>query len=632
MTADDFRLVLFYFSGIMLAALGLGFLIYDFFDKKIPDQSAEKIGAALLIGLGSLGYLGLILGAFRQFNKNALFAVGIAIFLISAKRLIVLAKNLFSHHRQIVTNLVKNPAGALMIGLTIVLVWFLYLSAMRPPIHADELAYHFPQANLIIEKSTVPFNLDVGQHYFYGNIPKLMEVILAIGTLLHSYSLAHALHIGFLVAFLIFIAGTLSRYYNLKTAGLAVLLIVLYEELAGNAVSGYVDTATVSLEIGALLLSFDWFISKKPASLSIAGILIGLALSIKYSAAATLIFILIIGAIGILIKKQSIKTLLPFGGLALLFGGYWYIKNLILYQNPFYPLYFGHQGVNEQQYQSLIASVQQFSGRTWQGFLNIPKRFLVIADLPVYFSFYLAPLVLLIRKNWQFHGLIVLYLIFYLPYWYFFATHQVRFLMPAIVAILIATSIFLSNLKTKQTILILGLLLLALQPFISQQNWQTFLSTKKRVVDRRYGLGEETKLEFLTRQFGCYAIVDTMERKNWQGAVIDNWTVWHAPSLSFYSPQNRFLRFTFDINNSTYDLIKDLRNEDIQFVYFNSGIKAQFLETSDPEILGYLRGRDVAEQFLLDRSELIYEYGVCKLYKIDFERLEKDWHTHQASL
>src|SRR4051812_17032156 len=82
-----------WFIAIVVAATGFGAVIVQLLARLLPDENpaeqsfAERFGACLLIGLGSLGWLAALAGVFGVFSKATLVAVGLAAFALSLPRL-----------------------------------------------------------------------------------------------------------------------------------------------------------------------------------------------------------------------------------------------------------------------------------------------------------------------------------------------------------------------------------------------------------------------------------------------------------------------------------------------------------------------------------------------------------------
>lgn len=643
MTTSEIFISLLFFIGSLILTFSLGLFVintiilsFEYSEKKFNINLTTLTGLSILIGLGVFGYLGLVIGLLGQFKKEVIFLFILIIFALTSKQSYIFLKRYIYQIAFFISSLKKDYISLIIITGIIFLVSGLFLISLQPPYANDELSYHIPQAEQIVNSKTVSLNF--GGHFFYGNIPKLMEIIFAEGIAIHGYIFSHLLHFSFLIGFLLTTGGILNSYYNKKTALLAILLLLIYYDFTWNATLAYIDAGNVILEISSLLIFVDWLIKKHRISLFICSILIGLSLSIKYSALFTFIFILSVILI-ILIKNKktfSYKTIKEFslsGLLVLLFSGFWYIKNLFLFKNPFYPLYFGHAGIEEMEYLSLIQAIQQFGPRTLEGFFAIPIKFLVFLNIPVFISFYTAPLSILIEKSRNFHSWLFIYYCSYIIYWFFIATHQTRFLMPAIVVGFILTSIVISNiLESKKNIIIFFLFLFSIiiifNTFSSNFNQKiTFSEVYKFYSEKiKYGLGKETKSDFLRNNLGCqYSVLEFLDSGHKNGNIIDNWHIWDV-SADFYARNNKFLDYKF-LPGSSVDSIKDgLQKKDIRYIYFKTTIKNLHLVNSlvdnqDSLNVEYLKDRESSEEYLLKKSQLIYTEEPCELYQINFDQL-----------
>jgi hypothetical protein len=458
-------------------------------------------GVSLLIGLSLLGNIGLVLGLFGYFNRNViLFAIGLMT-LISFKPFFTTIRSSLPEIKKAAKSVIKNYWALGMLIASLAIMGTLFLSSMRPPYTIDEIAYHFPQANEIVQNQKINFTFLGGE--FYGNIPKLMEVIFAIGIALNGYSLAHSVNFMFLIGFAVFIYGVVKEHFGESAAAGSVLLMSLYDDFTWHATTGYIDAATSILEISAVMFCIKLLTEKGrfiPAFLFIPGILIGSALGMKYSPLPTTLFITIMVGIFLFFKfKRNAKnSILKFGYLlvpALIFGGYWYIKNLILFGNPFFPLYFGHGGMTEIEYESLINAIQQFKPKTISTYFSLINENKKINGFTVYLSFYLFLLALFVKRNRNFILLLLAYSLFYTFYWFLFATHQIRFLTSAILVNSILMSIFIFSRsekvinKVNLAIFCIAAIFLATQQIPLKTIAHNYLYTKLHVEERQYALG-----------------------------------------------------------------------------------------------------------------------------------------------
>ncbi|MBT4359154.1 MAG: hypothetical protein HOD22_04345, partial [Candidatus Pacebacteria bacterium] len=515
-----------WFLLFVLASYGSGVRLLNLYKKVFDGGEKNKdnikdIGVSVLLGMGVIGNLGLILARVGQFYKTNLLIILGVIIIFSVKNFYFLIKFIYSNFSKF--DFKKNLVATGTLVISLLILASLYLSAMQPPHATDELHYHFPQARMVAETGKVGWSFD--GHYFYGNIPKLMEVIFATGLAVQGYQLAHLLNFLIMIGFLLVVFGVINKVSGKKAASLAVLLLLLFEDLTWNATVGFVDSATVAYEISALLIFLVWLVAKKKdrSKLVITGSLMGVAMAIKYSPVPTLLFILVLLLFSR--KKQALKDLFLLGLPALFFGGYWYIKNLILFSNPFYPMYFGHKGVSEELYLGQITNIQQWEPKTLKTFVDkINGRYKNQIEFTTFLAFWLNPLVLLFKKIPKEVRLLTIYFLLYVPYWFFVATHQVRFLLPALVVAIVILAVLLSKINQK---LLLGSLFLlvvysvAIRTYPARNMWQNYWYFKFHEVGRQYALGNISEKDFLERELGCqYTIVDYMNKNNLSGSVI----------------------------------------------------------------------------------------------------------------
>lgn len=628
MSKTELILTTLQFLFYVLASWSFGQLILNFITRK-RDTKIEGVGYSLLIGSGSIGYVWLALGLAGQFKKELVIATLVIVTFVGLPSLLKTLKSLMGSIKEELILLIKKPPAIALIAMASWTLITLFLAAMLPPHASDELSYHYPEALSIVRTAKVSFPL--GGHSFYGNLPTLMEVISAGGIIFSGFALAHLQHLLFLIAFLLIVYAVIRRKYGVTTAAFSVLGLMFLDFLTWNARVGYNDAATVILEIAALLSLAEYWDDQKRENILRSAVLLGLAISIKYSALITVAFIGLAYVINLWINKYRGKKLVNkvsiFTGLILIFGGFWYLKNSIQHGNPTYPLYFGHKGYPENEFVSLMGAIQQFGPKSLLGFLRIPGRILSLHYLPIFISWFwgLAAIVISKKKK-KFHFILWIYFVVYLFYWYFIATHQIRFLIPAFIVSMILGAIFITQIKSKQRVFVI--LATALTIFVLNLNfgfysdyysWKGFWDRKFNMVERQYALGNETEAHFLNRNFGCQYETFELLSKEPKTTVIDNWSVWHDSSLSFFFPNLGIARVKV-----TPDLdIKDyLSVSNIKYIYFKTDIKKNHLKTDELIVNEYKKGKEELEDYLLKYSDLYYSKETCRVYEIDFDKLE----------
>ena len=596
-----------WFVLICTASVGFGKNALRILGKmlKVEDKQSWTLastGVSLALGLSLLSYLSLILGLVGQFAKTNL-VIMIVIMLISS------IPTLIGGVRALKIRKIDWSAGVITL-ISMVMLATVYLSAMQPPHTTDELHYHFPQAQQIVNTERV--DPKFGGHYFYGNIPKQMEVLYASAISISGPQLAHTMHFAFLVAFLLIVYGVISSIYTPYAAAWAVFMTLMHDELTWNMTSGFVDGAAFVMEIAGLLfvLQHKYGKNKLVLSLMFAGVTFGIGASIKYSVFVTAGFALLLLLPEI---KRVWKYLLVPG---LLLAGYWYFKNLIWFGNPFYPMYLGHPGVDSETYANLMAAIQEFGPKTWANFLSKMNHYKQISRLPTYIAFCTTPLLLFVSRRSRFQIPLVVFVGLYVSYWFLLGTHQLRFLAPAIIVSLILLGILLSRINKK--ILLVALTVLAIimykTAYFSQNVLAHFVDTKLHYYQRQYGLGNITEREFLSREFGCqYLAIKHLEDNEMEGNIIDNYSLWNAPSLGYYAKQNKLINLNFEYQDNLPILIK---KHNLNYFFVDQKTKEKFLRNENPSVVELHGVAQAIESELSDDWESIYMSDTCTLYQL----------------
>jgi len=585
--------------------------------------SATRLGSALLVGFGTEGYVGVGLGLARIFSWISL--------VIAALVVVAVGRGVLRRYAAAARHLSLRTVDPL-IGLGLAGVAILVLAnaqaALAPPTQTDELSYHLPQAEVIVHTHRLPLTL--GGHYFYGNLPKLMEVLYAEALAVSDdFPLTHLVHLMIVCSFLIFLYGTMRRFFGRNAGLLAVLFVLLYGDFLENATTALIDAAGVSYEIGSLLAFASWVEGRRPEDAARSALMIAFALSVKYTSAPMLLFLGAMLAIALFLSSPRLRYRARFvGALAatvVVSCGFWYAKNAVRYGNPFYPLYFRHPGVSDLAYRGLITDIQRFGPRTLHDFVRIPSRYARLADLTVFLSFYLGPFALLVRRSTVIVRLLFAWAVLYSTYWFFLATHQTRFLTSAVITAAILLAIALVHLRG--LLPRLGLVTAAIAAIVFTNigivdprpaNISYTTKVKLRYSTWAYALGRESTTEYLQPYFGCHlTALHYLEQRHLTGNVIDNWTQWHDAVLTIYESGNKFRNFASTDRGAR--LWADLRSGDIRYVYVRESMKAAFGHATDPQEVAYRDERLPVETTILRHARPVWSEDECRLYRIEGE-------------
>jgi hypothetical protein len=280
----------------------------------------------------------------------------------------------------------------------------IFLAALGPPLQWDEVSYHLPYAREYLEAG----GLTVAEHLRFPLHSHHYQLLYAAALMFSTEAGAHLIHAfsGALVAL-----GTwyFGRTFFSPLSGVVAALLYL------SFIGGMLDTAYVDLGLGLFLFysffSFAWWLKgRNDGFLYLSAFLLAIAAGIKYQALPVLPAF----AVMLLVTTRSARRPLGFAAILVLFGTWWYIRNLLISGDPFHP--FGGP---------------LFGYWIWDRFdlEGVKEHFSRINDpLPAY----LWPAMLSIffmRRDRAVINATVFYGLFGLAFWWF-TTHYERYLIP----------------------------------------------------------------------------------------------------------------------------------------------------------------------------------------------------------
>lgn len=585
--------------------------------QRTTDHGKPAVAASLLVGFGVCAFVGMVLAIAHLFYWWVLVTLALVLLGLSLRRLGRLAG--WPTSRRLGSDVFW------VVGLVVIVVQIgaMFLAALAPPTAFDELAYHLPEAQILVSTHALPLNL--GGHFFFGNIPKLFEVLFAEGIALHGFALAHLLHAAVFAAFIWTTYCIVRGLYGPRTAILAAALITTLPAATTNAESMQIDTGTTSFEIGALLLTLAWLERREVWQLAAASLLAGFALGGKYSSAPTICFSLVLLVFAVMRSRErsaTLRVVATAAALTLAVAGYWYLKNAVRFGNPVYPLYLGHKGVSNEDYASLLAAIQQFGPRTLHAFIHVPALFPGPIDLPAFLTFAIAPFALLVRRRRIVSTALGAYFVLYVPYWFFVASQQVRFLFAGLFVGAIAAAVALcagGKLVRLTAVAVAVAAFVVLHPSgnLTWHNFETDEANKLGSDTSRYAIGAESQDDVLARVFGCsYRVSRYLPQHGLKGGVVDDWSQWFGFDLSLYR-SNAFGPLPDDVERLGFATIaRGLRRQDIHFLYVDQANKDGMAGSTDPIMHRWWLDRRETDAELVRTGRLIYRSGDCSLYRL----------------
>lgn len=537
-------------------AFAVGFFIF----KKLKFNFSEIISGALsfLIGWALLMQLALVLALINGFDSFWIWFLFVLIFLASIDAIKYLYQRIYFYLKKIIKQ--DFLTIALFVGIFLLFLFYL-MTGLMPPFQTDELAYHLSESKIIFQGGLLTLG---GAGDFYGCLPLLAEtfdaMLLALaGSFWAGFILIHLIHYQIVLAGIFLAFAFLKKYFNLKTGLVFLILIFSVYEFLMNSTSAYVDGLMTCFEIAGILFFCDWILEKKNQNLILTAVFFGLALSVKYTALYTLglVGFIFIGAIIIrkyyplLIFPPSLSSpsrlrpngedlgggfrvlafqVLVFGLPIILLSGFWYIKNLILYHNPFYPFIFNHNGFSDIYYNSLITQIHGFGKRGLFDFLLLPFKFLNPYYLTCFLGFFSLPFIFLIKN--RFAKILGIFTVGFFVLWFFAVSHQARFYLTGFFLLMLVFAIVLAKIlekerkifKSRVFISFFLILVLGLGFVVLRHKDSHFLKVK--LIEAKYILGIASKQDFYDFRNdlgGAYAISDFINKNFQNKKIIMNW-------------------------------------------------------------------------------------------------------------
>lgn len=269
-----------------------------------------------------------------------------------------------------------------------VLIYFAYIAITTTPIQlgeVDSLTYHIPMAEAFSN----------GNFKSLFQIPQGLGFYPGVGEIILSFFNTLKVPLSFynLLSIVLLFLGVkeLGRIYKLnkKTSIIFATSICLIPSVIRLIPTQTIDIWLATFFVYSILLlkkprkSFSYFLK--------LGVVIGMLIGVKYSG------ILIVLALFLVFFKDisaylNIKRLLGLIAPILFIGGFWYVRNYLLFNNPFYPVGFfslsSHPDFTNIVWKSLIEEVLTRQGPFLylQAYLS---EFLLWSLAPIFIVYYL---------------------------------------------------------------------------------------------------------------------------------------------------------------------------------------------------------------------------------------------------
>lgn len=321
---------------------------------------AERIALEGGIGLGLVALGTLVFGLLGFFRPLPLWGLLVVVNLILRRSLRGWLRDFADLLRAALKEANGHRLAALYIGIMLALALVI---ALAPATHWDSLTYHLVAVKYYLRDGAIHAHPE----NFYLGLSQNVEMLygLAVG-LFGRFTAAAPVHFGLGLLALLGTVGVTRRFAG-RAAGwnTALLLLSAYSlwALFGWA---YVDLGTLLYGALALTAATAWRDSKTRGWLVVMGMIVGLAMGVKYTTLALGI------ALGVFVLIHEPRRVIQNGAVmlmaAVLTFAPWAAKGLLLYGNPVYP--FAFHGLNWNADRMAAFSFSEYSligrGDAWQ--------------------------------------------------------------------------------------------------------------------------------------------------------------------------------------------------------------------------------------------------------------------------
>jgi 4-amino-4-deoxy-L-arabinose transferase-like glycosyltransferase len=226
----------------------------------------------------------------------------------------------------------------LVVAFSLVCGVILLSISLMPPFLYDSLWYHLAAPQIFIKQHRFLPLPQLGQ----ANFPFAVEMLYTVGLLLGTDSASAVLEFACGAGLVVATWSFAHRWFSRRIAWIAVAALLTASEVQKLAAVADIDLALTFFQFLALYAALAWIEDRRPGWLVVCAGMSGLAAGSKYTALVALVPLvtIVLTAEGIAWRRlltNSRPALMLLAG-ALLVASPWYIKNLMVYHNPVYPL------------------------------------------------------------------------------------------------------------------------------------------------------------------------------------------------------------------------------------------------------------------------------------------------------
>ena len=400
-------------------------------------------------------------------------------------------------------------------AVLLVAIFFCMMIALTPAVGKDSLSYHLAVPKLYLQHNGFYF---IPGNYF-SNYPLFGEMLFLVGLVVQGDILAKCIQFSMLLLVLMAMWQYMEQHLpRLSTKTLALLVLVSIPSVFGTAPLAYTDLILTLYSFLAVFAYTNWFHGLHRKWLFLCAIFTGIAVGTKYAG----LILPLIGSLGIIVgsyrhQTANSKTFFYLGiywGITIVVGCPFYVKNLILTGNPFYPLFyevFGGKGWNAELTRIHDIFLKHLGmGRDFWDYVRLPWNLSFHAKMnsskfdgvlgPIFIS--TLPFLFAARKIPTAVKIGLVYCGFMFIFWAASA-QQIRYLIPIFPILGMITAYIVNTYKKGTAVhtILIGLIIISIGV-----NGYHIVSNYRQIQPIPYIIGKENRNTFLERNVPSYAM------------------------------------------------------------------------------------------------------------------------------
>ena len=319
-----------------------------------PRRPLERLLFAVALGLGARSYLTLALGYAGQLSFGPFWGLSALLLAVGWRPLVRTLRELrraavewTGSWSRFEWALAAIGAGAILIAL---------LCGGTPVVAYDTLEYHLGAPAEYLADGRV----HLLRHNVYACFPELVEMLYLEGIVLAGgkvvgMAVAVLTQVLFGVLSACLVGAIAGRFARRQAALPAAVFFLSCPLLIGGAITGYITLARCFYKAAALLAVMCWVYEAaehRRKWLVLGGLACGLAVAVKYTAAATLcvplgVLVLVVSVVRGRGLARRLGPPVAMAALAVAAVLPWLVRNALAAGNPFFPLLYGVFGARD---------------------------------------------------------------------------------------------------------------------------------------------------------------------------------------------------------------------------------------------------------------------------------------------